>query len=124
MVEKLRQTTPFDFCSSIAVTTPALPVVALAQGRGLPMRDRSAEDTAFCTVSSSERPSAVFFFATVLVEIDRSTSEPKRSMLPPKQPLIGSVAARTMSKLLLPNGPPFLRSFDFAMSLNGRPVQC
>ena len=74
MVEKLRQMTPSPFSSWIAVTTPALPVVAFAQGKGFPsVLERSAEDTALCTVSSSEWLVPLPFLAMVEVEIELST---------------------------------------------------
>ena len=51
-------------------------------------------------------------------------SEPKRSMLLPKHPLSGSVAAMTSKIELLRMHQPFVRSTDFAMSFNGPRIQC
>ncbi len=109
MVENRRQVTPFELSSLIAVTTPALPVDAFAQGRGLvPSFCKSAEEMAFLTVVSSELAS-VLPRGTVLVLIERSTLlSPKKSKLDPMQPHSVAIAENSTTNTQAREGDPFV----------------
>jgi hypothetical protein len=69
VVRNTRQVRPWSLSSRIVSTTPALPVLVLAQGSE-PFLARSAELTALTTIASSDEPA---FSWTEPVVIERSS---------------------------------------------------